>query len=352
MLGGRLLGWRPAAAVEFAPHCREILLRRQRDGVLPLFPVWDDVRTFRREGPLAPFFSALGGLASGGRLVVTGGFPCQPYSTAGRRAGPDDPRNLWPETARVLREVGPRVAFLENVPGLVSFDYFGEILGDLAGLGYDAEWDVVSAGGLGAPHLRRRLWLLAFLPDAVVGGLVGGELGVGICEADHFGTVGEMADSEVERWGDRRVLGHVDGPGCEEGRGGGQPPVPAERGGPVPGGHPPAGWWSADPADFPVRPMGDPEGPDDQAGQAEGIGGEGAQVEHRGAGGDSNPWGVESRLGRVADGVADRVDRLRAIGNGQVAVVAAVAFVRLAVRAGLDLRRWAPGLFGPPGEEP
>jgi len=149
ILGGRLLGWRTVCAVEKEPYCREVLLRRQRDGVLPLFPIWDDVRTFDGK----PWR----GLVD----VVSAGFPCQPFSCAGRRRGADDDRNLWPETCRVLREVGPCFALLENVPGLLATDYFGGILGDLAEAGFDACWDVVSAAECGAPHLRKRLWVVA-----------------------------------------------------------------------------------------------------------------------------------------------------------------------------------------------
>jgi len=73
--------------------------------------------------------------------LVCGGFPCQPVSLAGKRRAQDDPRWLWPEFARCLRVLRPRFALLENVPGLLSAG-FGDVLGDLAALGYDAEWDV------------------------------------------------------------------------------------------------------------------------------------------------------------------------------------------------------------------
>lgn len=150
ILGGKLLGWRTVCAVEIDPYCREILLRRQRDSLLPLFPIWDDVRTFK-------------GQQWNQKVdIVSAGFPCQPFSTAGRRKGEEDNKNLWPETIRVIREVGPRLVLLENVPGLLSFDYFGTILGDLAESGFDAEWDVVSASSVGAPHRRERLWVLAY----------------------------------------------------------------------------------------------------------------------------------------------------------------------------------------------
>jgi DNA (cytosine-5)-methyltransferase 1 len=94
--------------------------------------------------------------------LVCGGFPCQPWSMAGRQRGVDDERNLWPDTLRCLRNMGPRFALLENVPGLLTHEYFGEIIGDLAEVGYDAEWQVIPASSVGANHTRNRLYLLAY----------------------------------------------------------------------------------------------------------------------------------------------------------------------------------------------
>ena len=93
--------------------------------------------------------------------IVSGGFPCQPVSVAGKRRGADDERWLWPEFARCLRVLRPRYAVLENVPGLLALG-FGDVLGDLAALGYDAEWDCIPAAAFGAPHLRYRVWVVAY----------------------------------------------------------------------------------------------------------------------------------------------------------------------------------------------
>lgn len=89
---------------------------------------------------------------------------CQPYSVAGKQEAGNDERNRWPDTIRVVREVRPRFAFLENVPGLLagSHGYFGTVLGDLAASGYDAVWSGLPAAAVGAPHRRDRLWILAF----------------------------------------------------------------------------------------------------------------------------------------------------------------------------------------------
>ena len=148
VLGGRLLDTQVVCAVEREPYAIEVLLRRQEDGSLPPFPIWDDIKTF--EGfPFRGFID-----------VVSAGFPCQPFSEAGKQEGEDDDRNLWPDTARVIGEVRPRTVLLENVPGLLR-SYGGTVLGDLSALGYDCRWGTVSAQDAGAAHLRKRWWCVA-----------------------------------------------------------------------------------------------------------------------------------------------------------------------------------------------
>nr|NIP98608.1 DNA cytosine methyltransferase [Akkermansiaceae bacterium] len=153
VLAGRMLGHRCVGAVELDPYCRRVLEARQTDGTLEAFPIHDDVRTF----DATPWR---------GRVdVVCGGFPCQDLSLAGKRAGLGGSRSgLWFEMVRIVRAVGPRFVFVENVPGLLSLG-FGRVLGDLADLGFDAEWCVLSAADCGAPHLRKRVWILAANPD-------------------------------------------------------------------------------------------------------------------------------------------------------------------------------------------
>lgn len=149
ILGGILHGFRPFCAVEIKPYRREVLLRRQRDRVFPLFPIWDDIRTFE------------GKRCRGKVDVVTGGFPCQDISCAGQGAGIEGEKSgLWVEMARVIREVRPPFAFVENSPMLTTRG-LGRILGDLAEMGFDARWGIVSAADIGAPHLRERIWILA-----------------------------------------------------------------------------------------------------------------------------------------------------------------------------------------------
>ena len=149
ILGGHLLGWRTVCAVEIEDYPRRVLLARQRDGILPRFPIWDDIKTFD-------------GKPWRGRVdVVSGGWPCQDISAAGKGAGIRGERSgMWAEMARVVSEVRPRYVFMENSPMLTSRG-LGVVLGDLSTLGYDARWGVLGADAVGLPHHRARLWLVA-----------------------------------------------------------------------------------------------------------------------------------------------------------------------------------------------
>lgn len=152
ILGGHLLGWRTVCAVEFASYPRRVLLARQRDGFLPHFPIWDDVRTFD-------------GKPWRGRVdVISGGFPCTDISAAGKGAGIDGENSgLWREMARIIGEVRPRYVLVENSPMLTSRG-LGRVLGDLAEMGIDADWGVLGADDAGAPHRRDRIWILGYAP--------------------------------------------------------------------------------------------------------------------------------------------------------------------------------------------
>ena len=145
-----LLGHRCVGAVELDPHCRKVLEARQRDGILPPFPILDDVRAFD-------------GRPWRGKVdVVCGGFPCQPWSAAGKRLGAADPRHLWPEMARIVDEVRPRYVFAENV----SLAAFAEPWRDLRGMGYRVPPALrLGPSDLGGSQSRDRWWLLASMPD-------------------------------------------------------------------------------------------------------------------------------------------------------------------------------------------
>jgi len=155
-LGLRLAGLttRTICYVEWDKYCQQVIQARIEDGHLDDAPIWDDIKSFDGR----PWRGTVD--------ILSAGFPCQPHSNAGLRRGAADDRNLFPDTLRIIGEVGPRLVILENVPGiLVGSDgrppYGGTVVGELAEVGYDAEWRVVSAADAGAPHLRNRWWLLA-----------------------------------------------------------------------------------------------------------------------------------------------------------------------------------------------
>lgn len=153
ILGGHLLGWRTCCAVELDAYCRSVLLARQRDGLLPAFPIWDDVRTFRGEE------------WRGHIDVISAGFPCQDISSAGAGAGIDGERSgLWREVVRIAGEVRPHFLWLENSPLLVGRG-LARVLGDIAGLGMHARWGTLGADDLGAPHYRKRMWVVAYADE-------------------------------------------------------------------------------------------------------------------------------------------------------------------------------------------
>jgi DNA (cytosine-5)-methyltransferase 1 len=149
ILGGKLLGWRTVCAVEWDAYAASVLVSRQNDVCLEAFPVWDDVQTFDGR----PWK----GLVD----VVSGGFPCTDISCAGKGAGIDgDASSMWRHMARIIGEVRPRYAFVENSP-MLTFRGLDRVLGDLSTLGYDARWGVVSAAHAGAPHRRERIWVVS-----------------------------------------------------------------------------------------------------------------------------------------------------------------------------------------------
>ena len=299
ILCGMLLGHRPVCAVEIEEYPRRVLLQRQRDGILPRFPIWDDICTFDGK----PWR----GLVD----VVCGGFPCQDISAAGKGEGITGARSgLWGEMARVIREVGPRFVFVENSPMLTSRG-LGTVLGDLAAMGYDARWCVLGACDAGAPHKRDRIWILAADADCKSRGSEqesGSELETSSDFKPH-GTAQSVSDAMLSGL-QRGVSASGTNPqGREESNG-----SASECGGL---------WWAIDPAELSdaevLYAQGQPQG-------QRAIKSRGSDQRER-TGETDRP--VESLVGRVAHGVADRVDRLKAIGNGQVPQCAALAWTVL-----------------------
>jgi DNA (cytosine-5)-methyltransferase 1 len=100
--------------------------------------------------------------------VICGGYPCQPFSQAGKRGGANDARHLWPAMHNAICVLRPRYALMENVRGHLSLG-FGRVLGDLAEIGYDAEWQVIPAAAVGAPHKRDRVFIVAYANNSKLG---------------------------------------------------------------------------------------------------------------------------------------------------------------------------------------
>lgn len=142
-LGFERAGMRVLWNCEQDEFCRRVLAKHWPD-----VPSYEDVCEL--EGEAVPRVD-----------VLCGGFPCQPVSDNGARQAQDDARWLWPEYARLIRELRPRYVVVENVAGLLRRG-MGDVLGDLAECGYDAEWDSIPAAAFGAPHLRDRVWIVAY----------------------------------------------------------------------------------------------------------------------------------------------------------------------------------------------
>lgn len=149
ILGGKILGWRTVCGVEIEPYAAAVLCKRQNEGFLDTFPIWDDIRTFN-------------GRPWSGRVdVISGGFPCTSISSAGKGEGIEHGESaLWFEMLRVISEVRPRYVFVEN-SSMLRTRGLGHVLHGLSKEGYNAAWDVISAKELGAPHERDRMWIVA-----------------------------------------------------------------------------------------------------------------------------------------------------------------------------------------------
>ena len=140
--------------VEIDPYAQQLIQQRIEDGHLDWAPIITDIKTAD--------FRPMAGLVD----LITAGFPCQPHSSAGRRLGEADPRDLWPDTLATIGTVAPAYVLLENVPGLLFGNgerepYGGKVVGELSDIGYDAQWQLIPASAAGAPHLRWRWWCLA-----------------------------------------------------------------------------------------------------------------------------------------------------------------------------------------------
>jgi site-specific DNA-cytosine methylase len=153
------------------------LVAKMESGCMDPAPIWPNLKTF----PWASFRGCVD--------ILTGGYPCQPFSAAGKRQGADDPRHLWPYIARGIWILQPRLCFFENVEGHISLG-LSDVIEDLAGMGYRTTWGIFSAAEVGAPHQRKRVFILANRIGAGWEGFTGG---VDVCGdgSESGGSVGQ-----------------------------------------------------------------------------------------------------------------------------------------------------------------
>lgn len=246
--GLELAGMEVAGQCEIDDYCQKILSLRWPD-----VPKWRDVH------------DVTGDAVSGrcGRIdVVSGGFPCQPFSVAGKQKGKQDNRYLWPEMFRVIREVAPTWVIAENVPGIIKFA-LDDVLHDLESAGYATVTLVLPAHALGAPHRRERVWIVGYAEHL---GRDGSEVGLGTLSGDARTTARTDEASQSPR------------PGSEYGQ---------------------------------MEAMADTESTKCERNRPK-------QSRKQDRLADYGWWAVEPAVGRVAYGSPDRVDRLKLLGNGQV----------------------------------
>lgn len=255
---------RTVAYVEIEAFAIANLVAKMETGQMVAAPVWTDIKTL----PVEPFRGSID--------ILTGGYPCQPFSAAGKRLGKDDPRHLWPYISNLIRAIKPVRCFFENVQGHINLG-LREVLRDLESLGYKTAWGVFSAVEVGAPHQRKRVFILADTTDR----RLSNRERPWVEKNEKKG--GRKVESELERL--RHAVAHTDNLRLQG-----------------------------------VRPDSDTQG---RQGQDKGS------FRLRGRATTRHHWEVEPPVGRVVDGLEHRVDRLRLLGNGVVPQTAALAWTVL-----------------------
>tara|TARA_Y100000310_G_scaffold153791_1_gene153292 strand:- start:8754 stop:9749 length:996 start_codon:yes stop_codon:yes gene_type:complete len=305
-------GYRCVGYCERDSYAASAIVARMEESTLDQAPIWDDIGSFKGE------------LYRNRVDIVSAGFPCQPFSVAGRRDGTRDERWTWEDIARIIREVRPRYVFLENVPGLLTdTGGYGTVLASLAQVGFDAEWDVFSAEGVGAPHLRRRVFILAWsVSDTSLDTLRV------ITERGSGSSLSPLAGNTEPPDVGEKGMAHLNEGGFP--RFGGSGLYNRER------------ETFGNDVDGCGKSMGDTQG----GGRVQAITGSASRRRPFPPGpGEAEEWAeliredpsIEPAVCGVLDGTSSRVDRLRCCGNSVVPVVAAVAFRTLAARAGITI---------------
>jgi len=288
---------RTVCYVEGETYPASVLASKMEAGSLPKAPIWSNVRTFDGE--------AWRGKVS----FISGGFPCQPYSKAGKQLADKDPRDLWPDFARIIGEVRPHFIFLENVPNVIKWA-LPTVLKDLSQMGYDAAWCVVAASQVGANHKRARWFLFAYSnhTNKSIMPLHASQSGTQEFKGIDMAHTNSQSYSQPQRTGEelRQKGSRLEGGKNEREtwhivRGSRQKIPDSQR---IRGGQ-----------NNRFRKSNE----SNQDGQTRNFG---------------EWWKVEPGMGRMVDGVADWVHRMRACGNGVVPQQAAYAYSILMERCG------------------
>jgi len=282
--------------------------------------------------------------------VICGGYPCQPFSTAGKRRGEEDPRHLWPWVRTAISELRPRYAILENVRGHLSMGGLS-VIGELTSIGYDAEWRIVSAASVGANHRRDRVIIVAY-PSSVRQSLSPKRQQPSVKEPSGNGCEGGVRNVAYtdSAPGQQQQEGKIQEPNIG-GRSAGQGNLAYPSGERCVDGQP-----EVDTTDGRLTTQSEPLNSSTEMAHTDSIGLERQRAEQQTAGaigsseipntsseglqravrsvyeGAGNRltysgwewWTVEPDVGRVAHGISNRVDRLRGLGNAVVPQVAEV----------------------------
>ena len=304
LLASYLIGWRTVCAVEIDSYCRNRLIDRQRDGHLPRFPIWDDICTFD-------------GMHWRGHVdIISGGFPCQDISAAGQGRGITGERSgLVFEMLRIVDEVRPAFVFAENSPQLRTKG-LATIVERFISMGYVGRVGVLGAGDIGANHERKRMWIVAIAKGIGCRPRREGRPASGIARQQQFSfQIPDAAESTGQQVGARgqpreyRSMGGADGNAAHADRLRGLQPKGSEL---------KIGEWFGHCAEQAPNTNSAPLR--EQQGRSSGEEGQEPPVA-----GITDWWSVP-RFAGVDDGVADRLDRVKATGNGQVPGVAALAW--------------------------
>ena len=259
---------RVIAYVEIEAFAIANLVNKMEDGIIPPAPIYTDIKTFPSH------------LFRGKVSIITGGYPCQPFSKAGNRLGEEDPRHLWPYIRKHIETIRPYRVFFENVEGHISLG-LSSVLSDLEEDGYRSAWGIFSAVEVGAPHQRKRVFIMA---DSDGSGQQAQRNKPWTERQSQAISKPSQLDREFSNSFDKGLERHTGhGAQCyDEGRHGAKE----------------------------ERPIGQ------------------SSIRNR----ESSQWAPEPRVGRVVDGCADRVDRIRLLGNGVVPQTAAEAWKVLSER--------------------